>query len=411
MIQTEIKKEKAELIHLFASDKINALDNLIDFAEKYTIDNELISRTYVLKIRFLETESTNKTVEISDEFFFLIDEIEQNYKPEEIETKKQQDEKIVNYFKEKVTPKKDIVFQCKDIEKTYKRSNFTLKDIELSLRLGEITGVVGENGQGKTTLFKIISGLISKDKGQLNYPYLVNGNLNWYEIKNQIAFVPQELPRWYGSLKNNIHYELASHGIKGKENDKSANFIIHRLGLVDAINYNKKWNELNTGHKLRFALAKALSWRPKLLIIDEPLANLDINIQDTILGHLRDLANSLAYPLSILVSSHHIGQIERISDKMLYLDNGQPKFYGEIKHDSFNTNAFLFTCNLKFEEIKVILSKFPEFELIPKNTKYILKVPKTVDFQQVQKTFVANNIFTSSFEDISNSMNRNIWRV
>ena len=78
-------------------------------------------------------------------------------------------------------------------------------------------------------------------------------------------------------LVDNLHFAAAIHGIRGKENEDEVDFIIWRLGLDKY--RNATWNEISGGFKMRFSLGRALVYNPRLLILDEPLANLDVNTQ------------------------------------------------------------------------------------------------------------------------------------
>src|SRR5204863_8033249 len=126
--------------------------------------------------------------------------------------------------------------------------------------------------------------------------------------------VPTDLPPWYGSLRSNLHYESAIHGIRGADNEREVDYIVERLGLTNEL--DRRWYELSGGYKLRFALARGLVWKPALLVLDEPLANLDFIAQQVVLKDLRHLTNSLRYPLSVFVSSQHVHEIEDVSDKL-----------------------------------------------------------------------------------------------
>ncbi len=145
--------------------------------------------------------------------------------------------------------------------------------------------------------------------------------MDWIKIKNQIAYVKQEIPKWHGSLRENLHFD-SIHGIKGLQNKKDVDFILHRLGLIEY--QNREWNELSGGFKLRFTLAKALVWKPSLIILDEPLANLDIHAQILVLNDLRDLANSSKYPVSIVISSQHLHEVEHIANKTSLFEVWRP---------------------------------------------------------------------------------------
>lgn len=107
-----------------------------------------------------------------------------------------------NFRKNKLIPNNfnyQIVFVGENIDKRYRNSSikFTLSNINISLKLGEITAVVGENGNGKTTLLRIIAGELATDSGKISYPCLtLNNQTDLYSIKQQIAYIPQQLPEW-----------------------------------------------------------------------------------------------------------------------------------------------------------------------------------------------------------------------
>ncbi len=192
-------------------------------------------------------------------------------------------------FDKVIEDRNKVVVKAQNLTKAYKSSYFKLELDDLELRLGEITTVVGENSTGKTCLLRIIAGDLAHDKGTLQYPLFqkeTKKRLNWVKIKPQIAYVPQELPYWRGSLLNNLRFEAAIHGVKGKSNYQATEYILQRLGLAEHV--HKTWQQLSGGYKLRFALAKALIWKAELLVIDEPLAHLDIKAQMVV---LKDLQN------------------------------------------------------------------------------------------------------------------------
>ncbi len=155
-------------------------------------------------------------------------------------------------------PRNELVLEAKNLVKRYPGSNFTLRLEHLELRLGQITGLVGENATGKTTLFRILAGDLAPDAGTLHFSLFDPHNRrSWPDLKQKIAYVPQELPVWHGSLRDNLRYEAALHGLSGDENSKAADYIVQRLGL--GLHLDKNWAQLSGGYKLRFALAKALA--------------------------------------------------------------------------------------------------------------------------------------------------------
>lgn len=183
--------------------------------------------------------------------------------------------------------KKETIVLLKDIEKQYKKSGFKLDKTNATFVLGEITGIVGANANGKSTLIKLIVGELAQDKGLINYPFFqqkFKRPLNWNDIKQRLAYIPQELTAWDGTMRENLHFEAVLHGLKGAANEAAVQFILDRLNLRE--HADKTWEELSGGFKLRFALAKALVWQPKLIVLDEPLANLDMMAQMVVLSIL-----------------------------------------------------------------------------------------------------------------------------
>lgn len=126
------------------------------------------------------------------------------------------------------------------------------------------------------------------------------------------------------------------------------NYVIERLDLRDHI--GKAWPELSGGFKLRFSLAKALLKKPKLLVLDEPLGNLDFRAQQVVLRDVHDLTKSLREPMVVLISSQHLHEIEAVSDSIVFLKKGQVAYNGPIdaigKARTCNTYELGTDCDL-----------------------------------------------------------------
>ena len=262
--------------------------------------------------------------------------------------------------KTEVKRSNDTVFWSEGLRKEYTgATDFVLSDISMELKRGEIMGLVGLNGSGKTTLLRIIAGWIQHTSGGIGYPLLDAGSLDWASLKRNLVFVPQSLPSWRGPLVDNLHFHASCHGVRGKENEEETEFVLQRLGLEPY--RDARWAEISAGYQMRFQLARALVCRPKLLVLDEPLAPLDMVSQQIFLRDLRDLADSSRFPLPIVVSSQHIYEIESIADKMLVLDRGQPISYGMTSElgERRSTNVFEMSCSEPPSQLYEILSGLP----------------------------------------------------
>lgn len=302
-----------------------------------------------------------------------------------------------------------IILEAEKINKRYRRSSFELNLEKLTLKEGTITALVGENATGKTTLIKIISGLLAQNEGRLTYPLLQSTQtLNWHQVKQQIAYIPQFLNEWHIDLYRSLCLEAVTRGIAPQEAEEKVKDIIHRLGLVSYM--EKQWRTLSGGYKLRFALAKALVWHPKLLILDEPLAHLDIKAQLRVLDDLKRLAKSSRYPLTILLSSQHIHEVEYIADEILFMQQGNIEHCGNTK--TYNTerdyNYFEIESNydiLQLEELLNQLNTTKHIHILNiEGPSILIKIEKGISSLDFQQFLARHQVTLYTFRDISQSI-------
>ena len=214
------------------------------------------------------------------------------------------------------------VLRARNILKSYGSKKFSLGPVSVEIKKGQVYGLVGENGNGKTTLLRILAKEISYNEGELNYSFNQIPK-NDYDLRTKLVYIPQRTAKWYGSLKDNLKFVLSNYGISSEENETRVFMMIARLGLW---NYKHlKWSELSSGYKMRFELARTLLRKPELLLLDEPLANLDVLAQQVILEDLKAIANSVNHPIALILSSQQLYEVEKVSDKVIFLKNGQYK--------------------------------------------------------------------------------------
>ena len=301
---------------------------------------------------------------------------------------------------------RDVVLACEQLGVSYRRGGFTLRNVSFQIRFGEIVGIVGRNGNGKTTLFRLIVGELDPNAGRLRFPAILpgDGRLRWSAIRRQIAYVPQDLPPWYGSLRSNLHYEAATHGIPRADNRQEVDYIIERLGLAEQL--DKRWSELSGGFRLRFALARALVWKPRLLVLDEPLANLDFIAQQTVLDDLRHLTESLRYPLAVLISSQHIHEIEEVSDKLLVLADGDMRFFGgiaEIGAERTFNRFELAGHGITLSDLESVFSGSDYYSVSYTGVAFVLTGSRRVTTETVLERLAGSGLPITYFRDISRS--------
>ena len=428
MNYTHFPDRLAELRHLIVEGDLSLasrkmLDLLTDLEISPQLAQQMRNRALALRAAFNQMQPSNTTEDkhyqenkkrLLLELLALLDLLTENLSlsvQEQTETKITFEDaqtaflktQYVIYKADQPAPQpSQVVFEGKQISKTYKSVRFKLSPIDLTLKAGEITGVVGENGNGKTTLLNIVAGEVASDTGILSYPTFNAKPNDWYTIKQQIAFIPQHLERWQGLLKDNLHFSATNHGIVGAENEEAVDFIIHRLGLT---RYKEAtWGDISSGYKLRFALAKALVWRPKLLILDEPLANLDINAKLLFMQDLRLLANSMRYPIAILMSSQQLHEIESVVDNIIFLKDGQTIYNGTVQNFGTDrqTNTFELYGNFNRQQLGSWLKNVEGVNIEDTGQSFIVETPISMDSSELL-AIVINNGKLEYFRDISQS--------
>jgi ABC-2 type transport system ATP-binding protein len=286
------------------------------------------------------------------------------------------------------------------VEKKYQGGHFSLSPISLEVKTTDVLGVVGENGNGKTTLLRCLAGQLAIDNGSIEYSKIPYADL--FQIKNHVAFIPQRIPKWHGLLKDNLHFSASLAGIYGEQNELMVEFMLERLNLTPYAHLT--WDKISSGYRTRFEIARVLLFKPGLLILDEPLANLDINAQQTILTDLRYLAKSSYHPLGIILSSQQLHEVEKVADTVMFIKKGQCLFRtGDSNVDQTVTVIELETSISR--ELLVEALQSIDVQVQFNGGFYTLTSP-TIKSQELIKVVLSKNIPVTYFRDITYSTKR-----
>jgi ABC-2 type transport system ATP-binding protein len=406
LFNSEIDDLKAAL----DKDIVDSYADFLKFVDRQTMDSELQFRAMFLGSQLTDYLSDGAGILLSEkettllltEAHAILEELRQEVeRSTDITVKAANKADVIT----KVKPENPVIFKAENIAGSI--NVFSIKPISFSLKLGEITSIVGKNGNGKSTLLRMIAGELAINSGQISYPDICSGPFDWKEIKESIAYIPQETTDVTEgmSIKDHLHFVAATKGIKGKENELAVQFIIARLGLNNFQYYSR--SSLSGGYKLRFELARQLVWSPRLLIMDEPLANLDIKAQAQLLNDLRNLTNSLKTPLSIVLSSQNLYDIENISDNIIYLSDGVAKYVGAVRdiNNVSNNFCYLLTADCKLSVLRQALVGHAEniLEIREELNEKIIVTRKAVSGNLLLSALIAANISIRNFRDISNS--------
>lgn len=297
------------------------------------------------------------------------------------------------------------IIDATNISKRYAKGNFTLGPLNVSIQPREVVGLVGENGNGKTTLLRLLSGELRPSSGQINYQFK-DKSKSQFDLRTQLVYIPQRIELLRGGLMDNLQFTLTSYGIKGEDNYYLAQTMLARMGLWPYKDLS--WSRLSSGYKMRFELARTLLRKPEVLLLDEPLANLDILAQQIILEDLRYLSGSLLRPFGVVLSSQQLYEVEKVSDKIIYLENGRlVSDSSQTKTESEDNHLILeLDSSSSRDELQLQLQKIGLVKMNYNGGNYILYFPKEKSINDVMTVLGTENISVTYLRDISNSSRR-----
>jgi len=204
-----------------------------------------------------------------------------------------------------------------DIKKTYKGGFEALKGISLQVKEGDFYALLGPNGAGKSTTIGIISSLVNKTAGSVSvFGYDLDTQLE--SVKSQIGLVPQEFN--FNQFEPPIQIlvnQAGYYGIKRKEAFIRAEKYLKQLDLWGK--RNEPSRELSGGMKRRLMIARALMHEPRLLILDEPTAGVDIEVRRSMWDFLKKIN---AQGVTIILTTHYLEEAEMLCRNIGIIDKG-----------------------------------------------------------------------------------------
>ena len=278
------------------------------------------------------------------------------------------------------------LIELKEVSKHYNKLEI-LRNVNLVIEEGDMYGVIGESGSGKTTLLNLITGFIQPTYGTVQYySHATQGpkdlNKNLHKLKRHIGFTPQH-NSFYPKLtikENIIHFGK----LYKVPHETLVTNIKNLLQVTRLFEHRDKLAEhLSEGMQRRLDIACSLIHKPKILVLDEPTADLDPLLQTEVLKLLKEVNNQ---GVTIVMASHHLDSVENVCNKVAIVQNGQVNLHGTIEDIKKPFLKDTFTINIrpgsKKEYIISLLKRMPVQKIIDQGNQLVIyptNIEKTIN--------------------------------
>ena len=270
----------------------------------------------------------------------------------------------------------------KKLKKTYDNNLHALKGIDLEIEEGDFFALLGPNGAGKSTIIGILTSLIKKTSGKVKI-FDLDIDEDFDKAKTYIGVVPQEFNFGiFEKVENILTRQAGYYGVPYKEAKKRTEIYLKELGLWNK--RKKKAMSLSGGMKRRLMIARALIHNPKLLILDEPTAGVDIELRTSMWKFLKEMNQK---GTTIVLTTHYLEEAEAMCKNIAIIDEGKIIINTSIKSLLRRANS----------QTILIDAKEP-IEKIPKLKNCKLKL---IDSNTIEITFSKKMTINEIFEDLS----------
>ncbi|WP_211828763.1 ABC transporter ATP-binding protein [Kistimonas asteriae] len=227
--------------------------------------------------------------------------------------------------------------QIHQLYKTYDNGHQALKGIDLEVQEGDFFALLGPNGAGKSTTIGIVSSLVNKTSGDVNiFGYDLDKDMS--RAKRQLGVVPQEINfNQFEKTRDIVITQAGYYGISANEASARTEVYLKKLGLWDKRDVQSRM--LSGGMKRRLMIARALVHEPRLLILDEPTAGVDIELRRSLWEFLREIN---AKGTTVILTTHYLEEAEQMCRNIAIIDQGviventsMKALLGKLQKESF----------------------------------------------------------------------------
>jgi len=239
----------------------------------------------------------------------------------------------------------------RNLKKTYDNGFEALKGISLEVKTGDFFALLGPNGAGKSTTLGIVSSLVNKTEGKVEV-FGVDLDENLSAAKLHLGVVPQEFNfNMFENVRDILTTQAGYYGIPYSKAAERADYYLKKLGLWEKRNGPSRM--LSGGMKRRLMIARALMHEPKLLILDEPTAGVDIELRRSMWEFLKEIN---ATGTTIILTTHYLEEAESLCRNIAIIDHGTIIKDTSMRDllQQLNTETFILDLEETFEQPPVL---------------------------------------------------------
>jgi ABC-2 type transport system ATP-binding protein len=303
-----------------------------------------------------------------------------------------------------------IAISIKDLDKTYANGVEALKGVSLEVQQGDFFALLGPNGAGKSTIIGVISTLINKSGGNVEV-FGRSVDTHIYETKLDLGVVPQEINfSQFEKVKDIVLTQAGYYGLPRKLAKERCEKYLKKLGLWEK--RSERSRSLSGGMKRRLMIARALVHEPRLLILDEPTAGVDIELRRSMWNFLTEIN---ANGTTIILTTHYLEEAEQMCRNIAIIDEGEiientsmKKLIGELDSQVFildTANEINGKPSITIDDVLMHQIDAHSLEVKVPSGKLINEVFKELDKQGIEINSMRNK--TNRLEQLFLSRLRN----
>jgi ABC-2 type transport system ATP-binding protein len=278
--------------------------------------------------------------------------------------------------------------EIKNLTKVYDNKYHALRGINLSIKKNTIFGLLGPNGAGKSSLINILSGMSAKTSGSIK---VLGSDFDKdpIKIKYLLGIVPQEIfLDTFFNVEDTLELYAGYFGIR--PNERKTSQIMQAMHLTSKAKSTPAM--LSGGMKRRLMVAKAMVHSPKILILDEPTAGVDIELRQQLWDYVLQLKDQ---GTTIILTTHYLAEAEKLCDEIAFIDKGQI-IHSDKKHNLLNTlgsKRIIIQCQ-EIDNVK--LQQYPEIRA--EGSKLIINFSINDDVNQLLSNILSLGVVIKNIQ-------------